>query len=125
MTKAKILYVEDSDDLRAFAQAAFNMMGVEPVCFASAVDALAFLRAADLLPDLAFVDLSLPDLSGEDFVRQLKADSNLRALKVILTSGWPDVCTIAQSLGAQGYLEKPFQLDQLESIVTRELSHTP
>lgn len=66
--------------------------------------------------DLAIVDLHLRGLGGDEVVKAIR---EVRAIPVILTSGVPpeDGRTIARRCGAQHFLAKPFDLDELLKVV--------
>ncbi|WP_373048467.1 response regulator [Vulgatibacter sp.] len=66
--------------------------------------------------DLAIVDLHLRGLSGDELVRAIR---EVRPIPVILTSGVPpeDGRLIARRCGAQHFLAKPFDLDELLRVV--------
>lgn len=66
--------------------------------------------------DLAIVDLNLQGLPGDALVRAIR---EVRAMPVILTSGAPaaEGRAIARSCGAQHFLPKPFDLDELLRVI--------
>ncbi len=79
--------------------------------------ALEQLRASDF--DVAMVDLMLPDGSGIEVLREIKADD--RATECIVLTGYADVSTAieAMKLGAYDYLNKPARLDEIEVVVNK------
>jgi len=79
--------------------------------------ALEQLRSSDF--DVAMVDLVLPDGSGIDVLREIKADD--RATECIVLTGHADVHTAieAMKLGAYDYLHKPAHLDEIEVVVQK------
>jgi DNA-binding response OmpR family regulator len=66
--------------------------------------------------DLAIVDLNLSGLPGDALVRAIR---EVRSMPVILTSGAPaaEGRAIARACGAQHFLAKPFDLDELLRVV--------
>jgi two-component system chemotaxis response regulator CheY len=74
-------------------------------------------------PDLILLDLTMPIMDGWSFVGQYRRDGTTGA-RIVLLTGNPQAPEIARSLGADGYLTKPFDVDQLMGVVTRELSPT-
>jgi Response regulators consisting of a CheY-like receiver domain and a winged-helix DNA-binding domain len=78
--------------------------------------ALAQLREAP--PDLVFLDLMLPDCSGIDVLREMRADPILRNVAVVVVSAWqrPEDVTLALENGADRFLAKPFLVDELASV---------
>jgi two-component system chemotaxis response regulator CheY len=68
-----------------------------------------------LLPAICFCDLRMPRLSGMDLLARVKADPALAAMRFVLASAASDHATMAQasSLGAGGYIVKPFERGQV------------
>lgn len=92
-------------------------------------DSVAVLRIAkDLSPDLAIVDLRLPGDSGLDIVRDLRKLDETTC--IIMLTGYGSIATAlsATKLGADHYLSKPADVDQILSAYQRivgEDSSTP
>ncbi len=70
-------------------------------------------------PDLLIVDLQMPWLAGDDIVRQLKASEKYSSIKVIMMSASLQGKAIADACGADAFLAKPFELDELEFLVAK------
>jgi two-component system phosphate regulon response regulator PhoB len=68
--------------------------------------------------DLVFLDVMLPGLSGIDVLRRMRADPALRDVPVVVVSAWqgPEDIAAALESGANGFLEKPFRVDELASF---------
>lgn len=68
--------------------------------------------------DLVFLDVMLPGLSGIDVLRRMRADPALRDVPVVVVSAWqgPEDIAVALESGANGFLEKPFRVDELASF---------
>lgn len=77
-------------------------------------EALELLRGG-LRPAVCFCDLRMPRLSGMELLERVKADAALAGLRFVLASSANDHATMAQasSLGAGGYIVKPFGRDQV------------
>lgn len=75
------------------------------------------------LPDLVLLDLGLPRLGGLDLVRRLKAKPGLDTLPILVLSGrvMQDEAEATRAAGCQGFLEKPFDLDDLRRLVATAL----
>lgn len=70
-----------------------------------------------LQPDLIILDLWMPEMSGEEITKQLKANEATAAIPVIISSASNETEAIAQQIGADACLCKPFDIDQLENMV--------
>jgi signal transduction histidine kinase len=114
MKKSKILVVEDEPELLRVYVGMLEAAGYDVAQAATGGDCLRLARAVQ--PDLILLDESLPDASGAEVCRQLKADPELASSFVINISGLE---TLAESeaevleSGADGYLARPVQERQL------------
>jgi two-component system, response regulator RegA len=118
-----ILVVEDDDAFRSLLVHAFQERGYEAEGVA---DAAAAIRSAnDESPEMAVVDLRLPDDSGLEVVRQLKAIDASTAI-VVLT-GYGSIATALESvrLGATHYLTKPTDADRILAAFQHGLASRP
>ena len=74
-------------------------------------EALAMLKAENttLYPDLILLDLNMPKMNGIEFLKNLRADSSLKNLKVFImtTSAESTDRSAAEELGISGYIIKP------------------
>jgi CheY-like chemotaxis protein/anti-anti-sigma regulatory factor len=77
-------------------------------------------------PDLVLLDGNLPDLDGSEVLRRIRADPATEALPVVVVSADANPARAAQllALGADEYVVKPFDVDQLGLLVA-ELTATP
>lgn len=73
-------------------------------------------------PDIIFMDNWLPDIGGIDATRALKAHAVLKDIPVIYFSANNDVKALADQAGADGYLSKPFDIEELEAIIDKHLA---
>lgn len=74
------------------------------------------------MPDIIFMDNWLPDIGGMDATKALKADPLLKSIPVIYFSANNDVKSLADQAGADGYLSKPFDIEELEIIIQKHLT---
>jgi len=93
---------------------------------ASGEDALHFLHQTKGFedaprPDIIFLDLGLPRISGEDIMQNLRTDSAFRNIPVVILSGsdFEDDIINAREQGATHYLVKPLDFDKLCEAVSR------
>jgi CheY-like chemotaxis protein len=112
MSDARILIIDDDqDDVEILAEA-FTESGVDNVHYVhSAMQAFMYLeeKKAENLPKLIVTDLYLPGISGEEFLRDLKAMEKYKNIHVIILSTIKSEKEIARyrEMGAEDYLEKP------------------
>lgn len=125
MTKLTILVVEDHEPSRAGLTELLADEGYQVAAVASGTEALA--NAGDLCPDVAIVDLHLPDLDGFSVVRALRErcpDCNCivaSGSSVLETDGEsPRLVSYSEQaldVGAVAYLDKPIDLDGLLRLI--------
>lgn len=73
------------------------------------------------MPDIIFMDNWLPDVGGIDATRALKEHPTLKGIPVIYFTANNDVKSLAEQAGADGYLSKPFDIQELENIINKHL----
>jgi CheY-like chemotaxis protein len=74
-----------------------------------------------LKPDLILMDLWMPHIGGDRLTRMLKKDSRTKHLPIVMVSAHNDASTIAKDIGADSFLAKPFDIDDLENVVSSYL----
>jgi two-component system cell cycle response regulator DivK len=74
------------------------------------------------LPDLILMDNWLPDISGIEATRLIKADEQLKHIPVIYFTANSNISELAAEAGADDYLAKPFDIDQFELTVKKYTS---
>ena len=109
----KLLLVEDDPSMQAALQRSLGRRGMEITACADGSQALAAWRAS--APDVVLLDLTLPGLDGLHVLEQARR-AGLAAPVLILTArGTVGDRIIGLNTGADDYLAKPFDLDELEA----------
>lgn len=80
-------------------------------------------QVLNFMPDLIFMDNWLPDVGGINATQTLKKNPKLNKIPVIYFSANNDVKNLANTAGADGYLAKPFDIYELESLVKKYIGH--
>ena len=106
----KVLVVDDDPTLRQTLAIGLRAEGHDVLIAADGRSALQ--AAAEDHPDLMVLDLGLPDLSGVEVLRELRAWSRLPVVVLSARDGSPDKVE-ALDLGADDYVTKPFGTDEL------------
>jgi DNA-binding NarL/FixJ family response regulator len=113
----RLLIVDDSEVLRLGLRTLFSEAGAFQVIGEAATMALAVTEAARLTPDVVLMDVRLPDGSGVEACRLIRADRP-EARVLFLTSYADDDAVMATILaGAQGFLLKEVSSDELVRAV--------
>jgi two-component system, OmpR family, phosphate regulon response regulator PhoB len=110
---ARILLVEDEADLRQVVEFNLKQAGHEVLSTASGRSAVAM--AMDNQPDVVLLDIMLPDISGLEVCRQLRAKDETKALKIIMMTARGDEIDriVGFEIGADDYVVKPFSVREL------------
>ena len=112
--KPRILIVEDEPGIADTLQYALRTEGFEPVCCATGEEALASARAQP--PALVILDVGLPDTSGFEVFKRLRASSDVPV--VFLTARSDEIDrVVGLELGADDYIAKPFSPRELVARV--------
>jgi DNA-binding NtrC family response regulator len=74
-------------------------------------------------PHLLLLDIEMPEESGLDFLRELKAEANSPAVIMNTAYGSEKIAVEAMKSGAYDYLSKPFEVDELRLVVERAIEH--
>lgn len=116
--KKRILVVDDDPGLQQLVQVLLSRAGMEGVAATSAVEAAQIMRNGPL-PDLLILDLMLPDISGIEFLRQMRTKTMFDKLPVLILSALADPDQIREGLaaGADRYLTKPYLANNLIGTV--------
>jgi two-component system, OmpR family, response regulator TctD len=111
----KLLLIEDNPAMRTTLQRSFERRGMRVVGCDDGARALDRWQAS--LPDVVLLDLSLPGLDGLEVLARARA-AGLRTPVLILTArGTVGDRILGLNTGADDYLPKPFDLDELEARV--------
>ncbi len=117
---AKVLVIEDEQEIRRFLRASLVHHGYELV---EAADGQSGLRqAASQPPDLVILDLGLPDIDGMEVIRSLRGWSRMPII-VLSARGREAEKVNALDAGADDYLTKPFSVGELLARMRVALRH--
>src|SRR5437762_1483829 len=106
-----VLLVDDDDSVRELVRVNLEFEGYAVREAASAAEGLAAIE--DGKPDLVLLDVMMPQVDGWEMLRQIQERYGLGAIPVIMFSGKVNAQSRATSSGAQGFVGKPFDLQQL------------
>ena len=120
MKKMCVLIVDDSSVMRKIVQRSLRLAGldIETVLEAdNGEEALSVVRQNSI--DMIFSDINMPKMDGLEFVRQLQGLEAAKGIPVVMitTEGSQSRVVEALSLGARGYIRKPFTPDQVKERI--------
>ena len=112
MKTSAIMLVDDDDDIREIVALVLESEGYATTSVADGARALELLHGG-ARPPLILLDMMMPHLNGEDFLKRVKADPALSGIPIVVMSGDTMARQTASRLGAVGCLPKPVELDTL------------
>ena len=111
---ATILVCDDDPSLRELVRAVLGP-GYRFIEAADGTEALALAR--EERPELIVLDVMLPGLSGIEVLEELRTDDELNAIPVVVITAWSHAEIVAQVAGADRFVSKPFDPDDLSTAV--------
>lgn len=125
MQYRNILLIDDDIDDQDIFATALEVISSEFIfnAMADASIALEKLEAKELLPDVIFLDLNMPVMTGEQFLSKLKSKEDLNNIPVIIfsTSSHIDTIKRTKQLGACDFITKPNKFDELVAILQSKI----
>jgi chemosensory pili system protein ChpA (sensor histidine kinase/response regulator) len=114
-----VMVVDDSLTVRKITGRLLDREGYQVVLAKDGVDALE--KLLDVVPDVMLVDIEMPRMDGFDLTRNIRSDARLKHVPIIMiTSRTAEKHrTYAFEIGVNHYLGKPFQEDELLSLVAK------
>jgi CheY-like chemotaxis protein len=113
----KILVIEDDEYSR---DALAHLLASEGYEAQSASDGESGLeKAHETHPDVIVLDLNLPDIDGKHVIEMIRGDGPLKNVPILVVTGDEDkAAQAAVDLGADGYLTKPVEFDDLIKAIS-------
>ena len=114
-----LVVADDDPDILRLLERRLSRRGYEVVVAADGTAALEAVRRTD--PDAVVLDRLMPAMSGEEVCAALKSDERTAAIPVVLLSAQASEREIVEGfgVGADEYLTKPFDLDELDERLRR------
>jgi twitching motility two-component system response regulator PilG len=112
-----IMVVDDSQTVRNIMALILHRLGYQSVRVRSAMEALNTLT--ELVPDLIFLDITLPGMDGLDVCKVIKDNQRTKHVPVIMLSGSDQVFdkVMGRLAGAADYVTKPFEPETIRQCL--------
>ena len=119
--KSLILIIDDEEALRDGCRQVLEKSGYAVLTAEQGIDGIKLAR--ENLPDMAFIDLKMPNLSGMEIIEILSRD--IPDIVLVMITGFATIVSAVEAMqkGAYDYLPKPFNPDQLRALTKRGLEH--
>ena len=114
----QILVVDDSKAMRSIVMRAVRQAGYESVAFVEATngaEALKLIRASP--PTLVLADWNMPEMSGIELLKTLRAEGNQIKLGFVTSESDPSMRDLAFQAGASFMITKPFTPDAIKAVL--------
>ena len=119
---AKLLIVDDEEDVREFAANFFRKRKIDAYTAGSGEEALEKIKQN--CPDLVLLDIRMGGITGIQTLQEIRKEH--KELKVIMVTGTRpeenDAYNTCIEYGANGYVHKPLQLHELENVVMQHIA---
>jgi two-component system sensor histidine kinase/response regulator len=119
--KPLILIIDDEEALRDGCRQALQKSGYTVLTAGEGVEGVKIAR--ERKPEIAFIDLKMPGMSGMEIIEILSKD--VPDIVLIMITGYATILSAVEAIqkGAYDYLPKPFSPDQLRTVSKRALDH--
>ncbi len=111
-----------ADDDAAIVDAIAMMLEYEGYQVSSYVDGAIIPQMNKEFPDLLLLDIWMSGTDGRDICKELKKTENIRNIPVIMISASRDIEGSAYEAGADDFLAKPFEMDELLQKIEKHIS---
>ena len=121
---AKLLIIEDDPSMLELLRVHLRAVGHSVRTVSDAADGIRAILADP--PDLILSDIAMPYLDGMELLRALRSEPLTRRIPVIFLTGLTDDDTLAKAstLGADDFLTKPIQVEDLLSSINKVLNRS-
>jgi DNA-binding response OmpR family regulator len=117
-TTKKILIVDDDSAILEAMQMMLEMEGYDVMVTLNGEELEKYF---DKKPDLILLDIWMSGIDGRDICKNLKASSATRHIPVIMISASREVEQSAKESGADDFIAKPFQMNELLSVISSHI----
>jgi CheY-like chemotaxis protein len=111
-----------ADDNPAIVDATQMILELEGYEVITVLDGLKVLELKDDLPDLLLLDIWLSGINGQEICKKLKSQELTRHIPIIIVSASQEIQNSALESGADDFLAKPFDMDDLLRKVEKNLA---
>ena len=117
----KILVVDDDESILEVIQIVLEGEGY---FVQASLNGECFQTITENLPHLILLDVLLSGEDGREICKRLKSDAQTARVPIIMLTAHSDASKLADTSGADDFLEKPFDVDVLIEIVEKHLAST-
>jgi len=119
----KIIFADDNKTLLATIKSLLEMTGYEVHSSLNAKNIMELIHAKT--PDVIVLDIQMNGVNGCELCKELKKENVTRNIPVVMVSANHDLEYKAGLCGADGFLSKPFGMEELISIIDNLMAQRP
>lgn len=108
-----------ADDDPAICDSIKMMLELEGYIVSTTVDGETIYKMEKEYPDLLLLDIWMSGQDGRDICKYLKKETHTKDIPIIMISASRDIRKIAQEAGADDFLEKPFEQEELLKKISK------
>jgi len=116
----RIIIFDDDEDILAICTYILEEQGWQVYTFGDCNDIINKVTGID--PEVILMDNWIPDVGGITATKLLKSSDKLKNIPVIYFSANNDIQLLASHAGADNFLAKPFDIDELEKVINSVLA---
>lgn len=116
----KVLIFDDEADILEICKLVLESKGLEVTTKLTCTNVLADVKR--VAPDLIIMDNWIPDIGGVASIKLIKKEPGIAHTPVILFTANKDIEKLVEQAGADGFIEKPFDIATLEREVMKKIS---
>jgi len=121
-TNQKILLLDDNKDLLQIIQIILKGQGYETVLACCIEEAAQKIKIHK--PALILMDVFISDEDGREFCNKLKNDEETSNIRVIMMSGYDNTLGLMTYVGADDFMQKPFDYNDLLNRVQKQMTQS-
>jgi len=123
-SKKKVLVIDDEDNFLKLVKLNLEQTGKYEVRVEDK-GSQGLSAAQEFKPDLIFLDIMMPDVSGEEVIRQLKEDPNVKSIPVVFLTAIvtkDDSSSRGGVIGGHPFIAKPVSVEELVDCIEKNIS---
>ena len=117
---AKLLIIDDDQETGIYLQGFFTKRGCQVITIFNGEEGILSFKKHK--PDLVLLDIKMPGINGLEVLKEIKAQEKRTSVVMFTVLGDDSTRKVAEELGADGFIRKPFNMNELEGTVSRMLS---
>ncbi len=116
----KVMVCDDDEGILEMMEMLLDEFGYDIITEKNSTRALKTLE--EQMPDLLLLDIWMPVIAGDQVLRNIRLNPKVAGIPVIMYSASNEGAAIAASVGADDFISKPFDLDEMEAKINKLLS---